>query len=176
MSIFTIQINVDGLTDQQVADRINFSNDVYGVRQDIINFIRGEASGNVAFTSMRVCAGATKATGTVTFSSTGPLATETVTVNGVVFTARASGATGNEWNRSNTASVNATRLAAAINASSSVGVVDTVVASASGAVVTITSVAAGQGANQITLAEAATNTAVSGATLTGGTDGTQYLF
>ena len=63
------------------------------------------------------CFNCTPATATLTFSSTGPTNNETFTLGNVTFTAKTSGATGNQFNISSTPAVVATNLAAAINAS-----------------------------------------------------------
>ena len=107
------------------------------------------------------------ASGTVTLSS--HAATNTVTINGVVFTAVASGATANQYNVG-TDAVTAANLAASINASVTAKVQGYVVASAVSNVVTITAVRPGLSANMFTLAISAGGS-VSGAFLTGGTDG-----
>lgn len=68
----------------------------------------------------------------------------------------------------------AINLAAAINASAQVDVTGVVTASASGAVVTLTTVAAGKGTTLYTMAESATNVAVSA--FTGGGNGSAYSY
>jgi phage tail sheath gpL-like len=118
----------------------------------------------------KLSAGLLQASGTVTLSSL--VATDTVTVNGVVFTAVASGATGNQFNVGGSDTITATNLAVAINASVTAKVVNVVTASASGPVVTVTAVQPGLQGNMNTLAISA-HGSVSGAFLTGGTDGDQ---
>jgi phage tail sheath gpL-like len=121
---------------------------------------------------------AVQATGTITFSDTGA-ADDTVLINGVTFTAKASGATGNEWNVGASATLSAAALAAAINASATALVNEHVTASADSGVVTITAINAGHSGNAITIAEgvdSGTDMAVSGARLTGGTDGTEKTY
>jgi len=110
---------------------------------------------------------AVQASGTVTLTS--HIATNTVTINGVVFTCVASGATGNQYNVG-TDTVTAANLAAAINASVSAAIAGLVTATSSGTVVTITAVTPGLLGNLITLAISA-NGSVSGANATGGTQG-----
>lgn len=91
--------------------------------------------------------GAVRATSTFTFASTGPTNNETCTVANVTFTAKTSGATGNQFNISSTDTVVAANFAAAINGSTSlVGIVS---ATVSGAVVTLTSLAPGNVGNGI---------------------------
>lgn len=118
---------------------------------------------------------AASATGTITFSGVGA-ADDTVLINGVTFTAKASGATGNEWNVGASATLSAAALAAAINASATALVSGHVTASAASGVVTITAKDPGVLGNAITIAEGvdgSSHMAVSGARLTGGTEGTE---
>lgn len=113
------------------------------------------------------------ATGTVTFSTAVPTAGETVTVNGDVFTFRAAvdvnddydvliGATLTETATNLTNAINNVRMAFGVASGSGV------IATSSAGVVTVKS--AGVAGNAVTLAEAGTNIAVSGGTLSGGTD------
>lgn len=116
-----------------------------------------------------------KASGTVTFAGA-PVANDTVTVNGVVFTAVASGATGNQFNIGGTVAITATNLAAAINASVTAGVAGVVTAASALGVVTISAFKTGVMGNSLTLAKVASNTTVSGATLTGGVNEVANVF
>ncbi len=120
----------------------------------------------------KVATGVIPAYGLVTFSSTGPVNDETMTVANITFTAKASASTDpadNEFTRSNTPGTDATNLAAAINASPDT--VGLVTASAALSVVTITSVVPGVTGNGLDLAEAMTNTAVTA--FAHGSDGKQ---
>lgn len=110
-----------------------------------------------------------QATGTITLSSS--VSTDTVTINGTVFTQVASGATGNQFNHGASDTITAANLAAAINASATAIIAYNVIATSSAAVVTITSRELGSVGNLMTLAISA-HGSVSGANLTGGTDGT----
>jgi|HubBroStandDraft_3_1064219.scaffolds.fasta_scaffold137486_2 hypothetical protein len=85
--------------------------------------------------------GPVAATSTWTFASTGPTNNETCTVANITFTAKTSGATGNQFNISATPSVVAANFAAAINASPNLKGICTAVA-ASG-VVTLTAAVPG---------------------------------
>jgi hypothetical protein len=111
------------------------------------------------------------ASGTITLSGVGS-ANDTILVNGVTFTAVASGATGNQWNVGASAAASATNMAAAIAASASALVSGHVTASDNGAgVVTISSLYKGVYGNSVTIAkgtDAGTVMTVSGARLTGG--------
>lgn len=113
-----------------------------------------------------VISGNVAATGTATFSTA--VATNTLTVNGVTFTAVASGATGNQFNIGADDTASAANLAAAINASTSPAVKGSVTASSALGVVTITARAPGTGGNAITLAETGDGITVSGEVLSGG--------
>ena len=110
------------------------------------------------------------ASGTVTCASV--LAADTVTINGVAFTAVNGTPSGNQFDMSGTNAQTATSLAAAIAASSTALVQCCVTASASSAVVTVTSLVKGLIGNTQTLASSnGTRLAVSGARLAGGTGG-----
>lgn len=109
-----------------------------------------------------------QASGTVTLAS--HIATNTVTINGAVFTCMASGAVGDQYNVGGNDTITAAALAAAINASVTALVSGYVVATSAAAIVTVTAVRPGLSANMFTLAISA-NGSVSGAKLTGGTDG-----
>jgi phage tail sheath gpL-like len=118
------------------------------------------------------------ASGTITFSGVGA-ADDTILINGVTFTAVASGAAANQWNVGASATLSAAALAASINASVTALVLGHVVATSSGAIVTITARAKGVTGNAITIAEGvdgSSHMAVSGARLTGGTAETSTEF
>lgn len=111
------------------------------------------------------------ATGTVTFSTAVPAAGETVTINGDVFTFRAAvdADTPYEVAIGATLTETATNLKNAINLNrDNFGVANGVIATSAAGVVTVKS--AGVAGNAVTLAETGANIAVSGATLSGGTD------
>lgn len=111
-----------------------------------------------------------KASGTITISGGLPVANETVTVNGVVYTFKAAANVTLNTHVAIGADEDETgeNLAAKINLVEGLGVAAVTAANNAG-VVTVTAVADGTGGNAITLVEAATNVAVSGATLSGGT-------
>lgn len=92
------------------------------------------------------------ATGTVTFSAQAT-ANDTVVINGVTFTAVASGATGNQWNVGANATATVAALAAAINASATAAIVKHIVASPAAGVLTLTSLSASDLGNAVTLAK-----------------------
>jgi hypothetical protein len=104
------------------------------------------------------------ATGTITFTGA-PVANETITVRGVVYTFKATAATATEI------TIGGSVTATAANTVSKIVANDTLLDAANVAgVVTISASNTGEYGNAYTLAKSATNTAVSGATLTGGID------
>lgn len=132
----------------------------------------------VRHATVAVGVAAVKASGTVTFTGVGA-ADDTILINGVTFTAKASGATGDQWNKGATLSASAANLAAAINASTTALVAGYVTAAAVAGVVTITAERPGVLGNCITIAEGVDSTnkmAVSGDRLTGGTSGTEKTY
>ena len=117
-------------------------------------------------------AGSSTATGTVTFSVAVPADGDTVTVAGNVITFVTAGASGMEIEIPGTIGATATALANFINDNAAaLGVTATVAA----AVTTVRAADPGETGNAITLAKSGTNIAVSGATLTGGTDVTETI-
>lgn len=133
-----------------------------------MNYFGALVSGNrAASVDVQVAGGASvAATGTITLSS--HVATDTVTVNGVVFTCVASGATGNQYNVGGTDTLTAVALAAAITATATaLAAPAMVVATSATNVVTLTAATKGVGGNAITIAISA-HGSVSGARLTGG--------
>ena len=125
--------------------------------QGLYNYLNALEGGAYDLTTGEIVIG-NRATGAVVFTGN-PSAGETVTINGVVFTARTSGATGNEWNIGAGAAANATALANAINASTTAGIVNVITASASSGTVTLTSNVAGV-AGLYSLSEALSNATV----------------
>lgn len=131
-----------------------------------------DAGGAAADDTANITIQSTKASGTITISGN-PVADETFVVNGVTYTFKAA-VTGPKQvliTAGNNTTM-ATAAAAAINAyeNSKVAVDAGVAATSALGVVTVTAVVDGTAGNAITLTEAATNVAVSGAgTLTGGT-------
>lgn len=134
----------------------------------IANFLQGVAirGGNVLCES-----GGVRASLAGTFTGA-PTAADTLTINGVAFTARAANPAANEFVLSSVAATNATNLAAAINASVTAKVKGVVFAVAAGAVITIYAVDPGAGANLYTVTESMANFTLAGAAtaLAGGTN------
>ena len=103
-----------------------------------------------------------------TFTLTTVIATDAVSVNGVTFTAVASGAAANEFNVGASDTLTAASLAASINASVTALIPGYVTAASSGAVVTVTSAFFGLAGNQTLIASADGTIVASGARLTAG--------
>jgi hypothetical protein len=137
-----------------VAYEINIAFDGSGDAATI-NLDNGTATGDV---------GGVAATGTITFTAA-PAVDDTITVNAIVYTFKASASTATQI----TIGANVTDTAA--NTVLKINANDAAVDALSVAgVVTIGAANTGEYGNAITLAESATNTAVSGATLSGGVD------
>lgn len=132
------------------------------------NYIASLAGGNNA-ASLSIKVGAVQATGLIT-STGAATAAEIFTLCNVVFTARASGATGNEFNASATVATQATNIAAAINASTDL--TGKVTATSALGVVTVTASVPGLLGNGLQLSEGLTNATITA--FSGGTDGTAH--
>lgn len=137
---------------------------------NFLDYVGGSVGGNVSGVSYVFGVGAVQAVGTITQTSTGAANTETLTVAGVTFTARTSGASGNEWNRNNDVSISAANLAAAINASAATNIY--VSATSLVGVVTVTVTQPGLLGNLVAITESCSNTSC--VTPAGGLDGTAY--
>jgi len=109
---------------------------------------------------------AVRASGTFTLTSV--VATDAISINGVTFTAVASGATGNQFNVGVSDTATATNLAAAINASVTALVSGYVTATSATNVVTVSSTNYGIYGNQTLISSADGTIVASGARLTGG--------
>ena len=114
---------------------------------------------------------AVKAFGTITLVTV--LAGDTVTVNGLVYTAVAGVKANNtEFSIDGTDTVDAADLADSIQNDTRAGILDDITATSAVAVVTVTQTRAGTGGNATTLVSSnGARLAVSGATFTGGVDG-----
>lgn len=120
-----------------------------------INLDNGTATGDVT---------GVKASGTITFTGL-PVADETITVRGVAYTFKASAASATEITIGADATETAENTVAKITANDAL--LDAINVAG---LVTISAAETGAYGNAYALAEAATNTAVSGANLTGGVD------
>lgn len=160
-------------TDQVVAANADLNLPIYSV----VSVIGGVLSLAVLGASTGF------ATGTITLSVAVPTAGETVVVGGQTYTFRAAPTPpavllANEVLIGANINASAANLAAAINAGAGAGTVygagtvanASVQASVAAAVVTVTALVAGSEGNAITLTETGANIAVSGATLSGGSD------
>jgi hypothetical protein len=138
---------------------------------NVINYLSALVGGSKNG-SIEIKLGAIKASLLGTFTGD-PTAGQALTINGVTFTARASGASTNEFNI--VTGANGTALAAAINASTTAGIAGIVEASsASAQVVTVTCKVPGLVGNAIACTENMDNFTLAGSAtkLAGGTDGT----
>lgn len=139
---------------------------------NFVDYVAGLSGGNVCNADLAFKVGAVQATTTITFASTGPTNDQTCKILGVTFTAKTSASSSTEFTRSNTPSVNATNLAAKINAYSAfTGVVT---AAASSGVITLTCVAPGTVGNLLAVCENVDLSNTTFAAWAGGTDGTAY--
>lgn len=128
--------------------------------------------GSKRYVRISVVSQGTAASGTATILA-GLVADEVVTIAGHAFTAKASGATGDQFNIGASEAATAANLAAAIRASVTAGIAGVVTAAAADAIVTITAIATGAVGNAITLTKTGDHLAVSGTgTLAGGDDAT----
>jgi hypothetical protein len=173
MSLTRIVINTPGL-DATAIERV-MRTPAEGARQSvrvISSFLLGLAGG-ARYGTVELATGSVKATATLTLTGL-PTAAETFVIAGTTFTARASGATGNEFNIGADATATAAAIAAAVNASATAKVTDAVVATSALGVVTFTAKTPGAGANGLVLTESLSNaTAVNFA---GGSNGTLKTF
>lgn len=104
---------------------------------------------------------------------TGGVTADTVTINGLVYTAVAGAKSDNtEFSIDSTDTATATDLAASVTADTRTGTLGDVIAESAVAIVTLTQTLGGTGGNATTLVSSdGTRLAVSGATFSGGTDG-----
>lgn len=180
MAKLILEIETDDNATQMVAKLSKDTTARHEVIHEVINLLEG-ISGGALNAAMNVKLGAVAATRTGTFTDE-PTAADTLTINGVAFTARASGAVANEFNivtggtAAADAAGNAAALAAAINASTTAGILDVVYASSALGVLTITSKQAGKVGNGIVLAESMGNFTLAGTALTGGTQSTNKTY
>ena len=122
-----------------------------------------------AFVSVKV--GAVQAAGSIVVSAGGSSNNQTMTICGVTFTAKTSGATGNQFNVSATAATQASNMATAINASANLAGICT--ASAANGTVTLTAVVPGVIGNGLVAANVdLANVVIT--SFSAGSDGTEY--
>lgn len=172
MSRARILINVDE-TSASLDDQLRLIAGAPGKSiQNLAAFLSAIAGG-ARNGSVRVTTNCVKASQVGTFTGD-PTAGQALTVNGVTFTARASGAVANEFNI--TTGANAAPLAAAINASVTAKILNQVFAVATSAQeITVYAVVPGTGGNLFTITENMDNFTLVGTSLTGGTEGTEVI-
>ena len=160
-------------TDTDIKRLLQLADAKYAMPDHLSNYLHA-LGGGVRKASLEVDAAMVYASGTITFSAVAS-ANDTLLVNGVTFTAKASGAGANEFNIGASATASATNLAASINASVTALVSGYVTAASAAGVVTVSAARAGTAGNTSTIAEGVDGGSVitvSGARLTGGTNGT----
>jgi len=143
MSAITITINSSATADRIASilnARTGLANENLNNLSALIDAINGQSA--VDLTDGEIVVGEL-ASGLVTFTGN-PSNDETCTINGVVFTAKTSGATGNQFNIGASVTAHAANLAAAVNASTTAGIKDVISATSSLGVVTLTSKVAGE--------------------------------
>lgn len=129
--------------------------DAWAAIDKIAAFIQAQGLGRGV--NVVVNTGAVAATGLVTFTGA-PSNNETLSIANVTFTAKTSGATGNQFNIGGDVATTAENLATAINASSDMaGIIS---ASSSAGVVTLTSLVPGTIGNGLELSESLSNATV----------------
>jgi len=160
-----------GLSAAQLGSYIKWADSKQGAT-DIASFLIGMAGG-LRSGKLLIKAGAARATSTLTVSAGGSANNETCVIAGVTFTAKTSGAVGNQFNISATAATQAASMALFFNASPSLAGI--VTASAVLGVVTLTAVVPGKAGNAMSITEDLGNTVlVTFATSNTGTEGTAY--
>lgn len=141
----------------------------------LVTAFNASANVNTLFTAAAAANAGNKATGVLTLTGDAT-AGQTFTVNGVVFTARASGATGNEFNiTAGDITTTAAHIVTAWNASATPGATVITATSALG-VVTFQSDVHGSVGNAITCTETLSHATFAGATFSGGTDSIAITF
>lgn len=161
-SVFNLSITTNVSAQAAKDDLILARGSPVQVLQDLANWFNNATNGNQGVSIIFSMTGV-QASGTITFSSFAD--SDTITINGTVLTGKTSPSGASQFAVGASNSACATNAAACINANTTLN--KQVVASASGAVVTITAIAAGPMGNLGTLAISA-HGSVSGANLTGG--------
>ncbi len=173
MSVLNLSITT-GRPDAELISRYESGDGPKSIANSLSTFLVGvssgtelaAAAGSPPSIAISVQGSAVQASGTFTLTTV--IATDAVKVNGVTFTAVASGATGNQFNIGASDTLTAVNLAAAINGSATALVAGYVTATSALTVVTVKSAFYGIAGNQ-TLIESLDGTIVaSGVALTGG--------
>jgi hypothetical protein len=148
MSLVTIILDSDQPADA-FRSQCNLAPLKIPALNNFLNYIAGVTGGQYN-ASLTFYTGSVQASGTITVAAGGSANNQTMTICGVTFTAKTSGATGNQFNISATAATQAANMVAAINASANLSGI--VVASRVGAVVTLTAVVPGVIGNGLVMA------------------------
>ena len=127
--------------------------------ESMADFFKRCATGHDEVEECYVNLGAAKATATLTFTDL-PTANDTFSIANITFTAKASGATGNQWNAVTDVTTCAANLVTAVNANTTLSKFLT--ASSAAGVVTFTIDVAGDIGNAIELSESLDNATISG--------------
>lgn len=138
------------------------------ILDQVAEYLDRLVNGSSNLNSGRLVTGAVKATGTITFSSLA--AADTVTINGVVFTARVSPSGANEFALGANDTAAAANLAAKINASPLAGIANVVTATSALGVVTLQCVVPGLVGNAVTIAISAHGSVSGSGRLTSGAE------
>jgi hypothetical protein len=168
----SMQLEIDGVNHSLSAMNFSTQTNLNGVASVVTAALSGAGTctwdGEQFIIKSATTGAGIGASGTITFSGQ-PIAGETVTVNGIVFTFVASAPDATHVLIGASAQQTAANLNTALVNSISPNVLQASYA-ISGLVITATFKQPGTAGNAFTLVEAATNVAVSGATLSGGTE------
>lgn len=171
MAFLKLQLALDETTGQ-IDELLNLNTSAYKASLiRIINLLQMIEAGSRPCL-LKTHRAPVRASATLTFTGA-PSAAETFTLNGVTFTARASGAVANEFNIGGTVTLTAAAVAAAINASVTAKVANYVTATSAAGVVTITAVEPGLAANLFVLSESLSN--ATRVDFASGSDGTEVI-
>lgn len=150
-ALINVQLLVDGQNPQTVANELGKYPTGRMVGNRLLNYLAGVVGGKSGHLTVSVeDSTAAKASAEITVSQADAVADDTVTIGGVVLTAKSSGASTDEFNIGASDAALATNLAAAINAQATLSQV--VTASSAADVVTVTCNYPGVVGNIITLA------------------------
>ena len=168
------KILVSITTNRSAADTASLlnMNTANAAMNNLCNLLQGMNCGAEAG-KLEMNIGAVAASQTLTVGTV--VATNGPTINAVAVLAVVSGAVNNQFNIGATPTESATNLAAAINASTTLGLKDFVSATSAGAVVTVSAQVPGTEGNALTTTATA-NVTAGGAALAGGTEGTRKIY
>lgn len=172
--LIELQSSDNSKTMEALLDKASSLN--FEMIQNLSDYLDG-IKGGLHNSNLRVRTGVVTASLAGTFTGA-PTAAQTATINGVVFTARASGAGANEFNIGVSVTATALNFANAVNASVTAGVAGVVTAVPLAGVVTIYSDVPGPAGNGYTVAENMDNFTWAGAAtkLASGTEVSNVLY